>query len=340
MNNKWQFWIDRGGTFTDIVARAPDGSLATYKLLSENPERYRDAAIAGIRLALNVPPGAPIPVWQIDAVKMGTTVATNALLERKGEPTVLVITRGFRDALRIAYQNRPRIFARQIVLPELLYQRVFEVDERIGATGDVVRALDEAAACAELRAAFRDGLRCCAIVLMHGYRFSEHEARLAARARAIGFTQVSISHEVSPLLKLVSRGDTTVVDAYLSPILRRYVEQVATELPGVRLLFMQSNGGLTDAHRFRGKDAILSGPAGGIVGMTRASRSAGFSHVIGFDMGGTSTDVSHFAGVYEREFETLVAGVRMRAPMMSIHTIAAGGGSILHFDGARLRVGP
>ncbi|MCK6430287.1 MAG: hydantoinase B/oxoprolinase family protein, partial [Burkholderiaceae bacterium] len=338
--SKWQFWIDRGGTFTDIVAKRPDGRLVTHKLLSDNPEQYRDAAIAGIRRLLGVAPGAPIPVESIEAVKMGTTVATNALLERKGEPTVLVITRGFRDALRIAYQNRPRLFDRHIVLPELLYARVIEADERIGAHGEVERPLDEARVRADLQAAYADGLRACAIVLMHGYRYTQHEARIAALAREIGFPQVSVSHQVSPLMKLVARGDTTVVDAYLSPILRRYVEQVAAELPGVRLLFMQSNGGLTDAYRFQGKDAILSGPAGGIVGMVRASLAAGFDRVIGFDMGGTSTDVSHYAGEYERAFETLVAGVRMRAPMMSIHTVAAGGGSILHFDGARLRVGP
>jgi 5-oxoprolinase (ATP-hydrolysing) len=337
---RWQFWIDRGGTFTDIVARRPDGTLATHKLLSENPENYRDAAIAGIRHLIGVAAGEAIPVDAIDAVKMGTTVATNALLERKGEPTVLVITRGFRDGLRIAYQNRPRLFDRRIVLPELLYARVIEADERIGAHGEIVTPLDEEAMRGALARAHNDGLRAVAIVLMHGYRHTQHEARIAALAREIGFEQVSVSHEVSPLMKLVARGDTTVVDAYLSPILRRYVAQVAAELPGTRLLFMQSNGGLTDAHRFQGKDAILSGPAGGIVGMVRASAAAGFDRVIGFDMGGTSTDVSHYAGQYEREFDTVVAGVRMRAPMMSIHTVAAGGGSILHFDGARLRVGP
>ncbi len=336
----WQFWIDRGGTFTDIVARRPDGSLATLKLLSENPEQYVDAAIAGIRRLLGVAEGAPLPVAAIDAVKMGTTVATNALLERKGEPTVLVITRGFGDALRIAYQNRPRLFDRRIVLPELLYSRVIEADERIGASGEIVVPLDEDGLAAQLRDAFAAGHRACAVVMMHGYRYTQHEARAAALARAAGFTQVSVSHEASPMMKLVARGDTTVVDAYLSPILRRYVARVAAELPDTRLLFMQSSGGLTDAHRFQGKDAILSGPAGGIVGMVRTSRMAGFERVIGFDMGGTSTDVSHYAGEYEREFDTLVAGVRMRAPMMSIHTVAAGGGSILHFDGARLRVGP
>jgi 5-oxoprolinase (ATP-hydrolysing) len=336
----WQFWVDRGGTFTDIVARRPDGSLVTHKLLSENPEQYRDAAIAGIRRLLGVGPDDAVPVERIEAVKMGTTVATNALLERKGEPTVLVITRGFRDALRIAYQNRPRLFDRHIVLPELLYAAVIEAAERIGAHGDVVLPLDETQVRRDLQQAFDAGLRSVAIVLMHGYRYTAHEARIAAIAGEIGFPQISTSHRVSPLMKLVARGDTTVVDAYLSPILRRYVEQVAGELPGTRLLFMQSNGGLTDAHRFQGKDAILSGPAGGIVGMVRTSRMAGFDKIIGFDMGGTSTDVSHYAGEYEREFETRVAGVRMRAPMMSIHTVAAGGGSILHFDGARLRVGP
>lgn len=336
----WQFWIDRGGTFTDIVARRPDGSLTTHKLLSESPEHYRDAAIAGIRHLLGVAANGPIPVAQVDAVKMGTTVATNALLERKGEPTVLAITRGFRDALRIAYQNRPRLFDRHIVLPELLYQHVVEIDERMGAHGEVVQALDESAARAALQAHYERGLRSIAIVLMHGYRYTAHEAALAAIAREIGFTQISVSHLVSPMMKLVARGDTTVVDAYLSPILRRYVDQVASELPGVNLQFMQSNGGLTDARTFQGKDSILSGPAGGIVGMVRASRAAGFDKVIGFDMGGTSTDVSHFSGEFERVFETQVAGVRMRAPMMSIHTVAAGGGSILHFDGSRFRVGP
>jgi 5-oxoprolinase (ATP-hydrolysing) len=336
----WQFWIDRGGTFTDIVARRPDGALVTHKLLSENPEHYVDAAVAGIRHLLGTAPGAPLPAAAIEAVKMGTTVATNALLERKGEPTALAITRGFRDALRIAYQNRPRLFDRHIVLPELLYGRVIEIDERIGAHGDVVQPLDEEAARLALQAAYDAGLRSLAIVFMHGYRHTQHEAAVARIARAIGFAQVSVSHEVSPLMKLVARGDTTVVDAYLSPILRRYVDQVARELPGVNLQFMQSSGGLTDARTFQGKDSILSGPAGGIVGMVRASRLAGFERVIGFDMGGTSTDVSHYAGEFERVFETQVAGVRMRAPMMSIHTVAAGGGSILHFDGSRYRVGP
>src|SRR2546426_4136644 len=339
-SGRWQFWIDRGGTFTDIVARRPDGSIATHKLLSENPGRYRDAALAGIRKILNLNQGQPIPAGAIDAVKMGTTVATNALLERKGERTVLFITRGFRDALRIAYQNRPRLFDRHIVLPQMLYAKVVEVAERVGARGEMVLPLDLKKTEVDLRAAYAEGFRSIAIVFMHGYRFTEHGRQVAELAKAAGFTQISVSHRVSPLMKLVGRGDTTVVDAYLSPILGRYVSQVASELDGVRLFFMQSNGGLTDARRFQGKDAILSGPAGGIVGAARTSEMAGFARIIGFDMGGTSTDVSHYAGAFEREFETRVAGVRMRAPMMSIHTVAAGGGSILHFDGARYRVGP
>ncbi|WP_302174411.1 hydantoinase B/oxoprolinase family protein [uncultured Hydrogenophaga sp.] len=339
-DNRWQFWIDRGGTFTDIVARRPDGSLTTHKLLSENPEQYRDAAVAGIRHLLGLAPGEPVTPTQVACVKMGTTVATNALLERKGEPTLLVTTRGFRDALRIAYQNRPRLFDRQIVLPELLYSRVIEAQERIAADGSVVQPLDEAHLRERLWAAFDAGLRSMAIVFMHGYRYAAHEQAAARLAREAGFTQVSTSHQTSPMMKFVSRGDTTVVDAYLSPILRRYVDQVAADMPGVPLYFMQSSGGLTDAHHFQGKDAILSGPAGGIVGMARTSALAGHDKVIGFDMGGTSTDVSHYAGAFEREFETQVAGVRMRAPMMSIHTVAAGGGSILSFDGSRFRVGP
>src|SRR5450830_602189 len=337
---RWQFWIDRGGTFTDIVARQPDGTLLTHKLLSENPEQYKDAAVAGIKRLLGLKPEEAISPEQVEAVKMGTTVATNALLERKGDPTVLVITKGFRDALRIAYQNRPRLFDRNIVLPELLFEKVVEVDERLSAHGDVVQALDTVSVRQQLAALYKEGYRAVAIVLMHGYRFTAHEKKLAEIAAELGYTQVSLSHEVSPMMKLVSRGDTTVVDAYLSPILRRYVDQLAMELPGVHLQFMQSNGGLTDARAFQGKDSILSGPAGGIVGMVRASALAGFDKVIGFDMGGTSTDVSHYAGEFERVFETQIAGVRMRAPMMSIHTVAAGGGSILHFDGARYKVGP
>ena len=340
MSDRWQFWIDRGGTFTDIVGYAPDGRLHTHKLLSENPSQYADAAVEGIRRLLGLAPGEPITAQRVACVKMGTTVATNALLERKGERTVLVITRGFRDALRIATQARPRLFDRHIVLPELLYERVIEADERVSAGGEIVEPLDQAALRAGLQAAFADGLRSCAIVFLHGYRHVEHELAAESLARQIGFTQVSVSHRVSPLMKLVPRGDTTVVDAYLSPILRRYVDRVAQWMPGVPLFFMQSSGGLAQAHHFQGKDAILSGPAGGIVGMVRTAQTAGHSKLIGFDMGGTSTDVSHFAGEYERAFDTEVGGVRVRAPMMSIHSIAAGGGSIIRFDGARLRVGP
>jgi 5-oxoprolinase (ATP-hydrolysing) len=336
----WEFWIDRGGTFTDVVGKRPDGQLVTAKLLSEHPEQYEDAAVEGIRRLLGVPAHASLPAEQIAAVKMGTTVATNALLERKGEPLVLVVTAGFGDALRIAYQHRPRLFDRRIVLPEGLYREVIEVDERLAADGRVIRALDATQARSRLQAAYDRGLRAVAIVLMHAYRASHHEQTLAQIAREIGFTQVSTSHQTSSLIRFVARGDTTVVDAYLSPVLRRYVDTVARGLPGVQLQFMQSNGGLTDARAFQGKDSILSGPAGGIVGMAGVSRAAGFERVIGFDMGGTSTDVSHYAGAFERVFDTQVAGVRLRAPMMSIHTVAAGGGSILHFDGARLRVGP
>ena len=337
---RWQFWIDRGGTFTDIVAKRPDGSLTTHKLLSENPEQYKDAAVAGIRHLLGLKPGEPVTPALVECVKMGTTVATNALLERKGEPTLLVTTRGFRDALRIAYQNRPRLFDRHIQLPELLYTEVIEACERVGAHGDVLQALDEPSLRGDLLAAYGRGLRSVAIVFMHGYRYTQHEQAAQRIAKEVGFTQISTSHETSPMMKFVSRGDTTVVDAYLSPILRRYVDQVASEMPGVKLFFMQSSGGLTDAGTFQGKDAILSGPAGGIVGMARTAGLAGHEKVIGFDMGGTSTDVSHYAGAFEREFETHVAGVRMRAPMMSIHTVAAGGGSVLAYDGARFRVGP
>ena len=340
MSKRWQFWIDRGGTFTDVVARRPDGILVTHKLLSENPGRYADPAVAAIRHLLGVTPGDPIPGYRIEAVRLGTTVATNALLERKGEPTVLVITRGFRDALRIAYQNRPRLFDRQIVLPELLYSRVIEARERVSASGEVLAPLDEQHMDRSLRAACREGLRAVAVVCLHGYRFPAHEQRIGEIARRAGFTQVSLSHETSPLMKLVPRGDTTVADAYLSPVLGRYARQVTEELRGVRLQFMQSSGGLTDARTFRGKDSVLSGPAGGIVGMARTSAAAGFEKVIGFDMGGTSTDVSHYAGEYERQYETQVAGFRMRAPMLSIHTVAAGGGSILRFDSGRYQVGP
>ncbi|HVT56055.1 MAG TPA: hydantoinase/oxoprolinase family protein, partial [Xanthobacteraceae bacterium] len=368
---------DRGGTFTDVVARAPNGALSARKLLSENSGAYRDAAVQGIRDALGLKKGEPIPPGKIGAVKMGTTVATNALLERKGERTALLITKGFRDALKIGYQARPKIFAKQIIKPEMLYERVVEIDERVRADGTVEQAPDFDAIRAELRTLKADGIRSIAIVFMHAYRYPAHEKAVAALARETGFAQVSVSHEVSPLVKLVGRGDTTVVDAYLSPILQRYVGQVADELGstshpskrglapapqdevspsrphpeeapsavskdggGPRLMFMMSSGGLTAADLFQGKDAILSGPAGGVVGMAETGREAGLSRLIGFDMGGTSTDVSHFDGEYERAFETEVAGVRMRAPMMLIHTVAAGGGSILHFDGSRFRVGP
>jgi len=358
---RWDFWIDRGGTFTDVIGRRPDGTLTAHKLLSENPEAYRDAAVQGIRDLLGLKPGEPIPTGTIGAVKMGTTVATNALLERKGERTLLVTTRGFRDALKIGYQTRPRIFARKIVKPEMLFERVVEVDERVRADGSVEREPDLAAVRLELERARADGIPAVAILFMHAYRYPEHERRVAAVARQLGFAQVSVSHEVSPLIKLVGRGDTTVVDAYLSPVLSRYVAQVARELVPtdealskprlhpppegevkgpIRLMFMMSSGGLTAADLFQGKDAILSGPAAGVVGMAETGRQAGLSRLIGFDMGGTSTDVSHFGGELERTFETEVAGVRMRAPMMLIHTVAAGGGSILHFDGARFRVGP
>ena len=340
----WQFWIDRGGTFTDIVARRPDGSTTTHKLLSENPRRYGDAAIRGIRDLLGLADGDDLPFDDLEAVKMGTTVATNALLEREGEPTVFITTRGFADALRIGYQARPRLFDLDIVLPEMLYTEVVEVDERIDAHGEVLVPLDEDAARSDLARVRAEGIDSVAIALLHGYRHTDHEARLGAIARDLGFGQVSVSHEVNPLMKLVSRGDTTVVDAYLSPILRRYVDRVDRQLrpggTGPRLMFMQSNGGLADARRFRGKDALLSGPAGGVVGMVRTGGAAGFGRLIGFDMGGTSTDVSHYAGDLQRTHETEVAGVRVRAPMIDIHTVAAGGGSVLHFDGARMRVGP
>ncbi len=341
---RWHFWIDRGGTFTDIVARTPEGAIVTHKLLSEDPSRYRDAALAGIRDLLGIGRDAVIPSAEIAEVRMGTTVATNALLERKGEAVALFITRGFGDALRIAWQNRPRIFDRHIILPELLYGAVYEVDERIGARGEVITQPDIPALQRDFAAAKAAGYNAIAIVFMHGYRHPAHEQRAAQLARECGFTRISVSHEVSPLMKLVARGDTTVVDAYLTPVLRRYVGQIRSELPDTRLLFMQSNGGLTDASRFQGKDSILSGPAGGIVGAVRTAAAAGFDRIIGFDMGGTSTDVAHFAGsdpaALERTFDGMVAGVRVRAPMLAIHTVAAGGGSILQFDGTRLRAGP
>ena len=336
----WQFWIDRGGTFTDVVARAPSGELTAHKLLSENPARYRDAAVAGIRGVLGLAADAKIPPGTIDAVKMGTTVATNALLERRGERTLLVVNRGFADALRIGNQARPRLFDLHVRLPALLHERVVEVGGRVGVGGGEIEPLDEAAARAAFEAAVADGIRACAIVLMHAWKYPAHEQRLAELAQQAGFTQVSASHATSPLLRLIPRGDTTVVDAYLSPILRRYVDQVAAELPGVKLYFMQSNGGLAEASSFGGKDAILSGPAGGIVGAARTAEAAGLDRIIGFDMGGTSTDVALYDGAFERTFETAVAGVRIRAPMMAINTVAAGGGSILHFDGSRYQVGP
>ncbi|MGW5342004.1 hydantoinase B/oxoprolinase family protein [Streptomyces sp. NPDC004050] len=336
----WQFWIDRGGTFTDVVALAPDGRLRTLKLLSENPARYGDAALEGIRTLLGLPPGEPVPAAAVQAVRMGTTVATNALLERTGERTVLVITRGFRDALRIGYQNRPDLFAREIVLPEPLYERVIEVDERVTAEGEVLRPPDLDTLAADLRRAYKDGIRAVAVVCLHSALHPAHERAIGELADRLGFTQVSLSSATGPLTRLVPRGDTAVVDAYLSPVLDRYVRHVAQELDGVRLMFMQSNGGLAAAGHFRGKDAVLSGPAGGIVGMTRLSQQAGHDQVIGFDMGGTSTDVSHFAGEYERVSTAQVAGVRLQAPMLDIHTVAAGGGSVVRFEGGRYQVGP
>ena len=339
-DRRWQFWIDRGGTFTDVVAQAPSGKIHIHKLLSENPSRYRDAALQGIRDILGIDPKDEIPAQNVAAVKMGTTVATNALLERKGDRTLFVTTQGLGDILRIGYQNRPDIFARQIVLPEMLYEQVAEIPERVGARGEIVLPLDKDSTRQKLQTAFDRGIRSVAIALLHGYRYPEHEKQVAEIARDIGFTQISTSHTVSPLMKLVSRGDTTVVDAYLSPILRRYIDRVAAELGNTRLMFMQSNGGLADAKFFRGKDSILSGPAGGVVGAVKTCELAGLDKIIGFDMGGTSTDVSHYSGEYERAYETEIAGVRLRSPVMSIHTIAAGGGSILQFDGSRYRVGP
>ena len=355
-SEKWHFWIDRGGTFTDVVARSPEGRILARKLLSENPGAYDDAALEAIRRFLGVASGAPIPAERIAAVKMGTTVATNALLERKGDPTLLVITRGLKDQLEIGTQARPDIFAKRIVKPEMLYARVVEADERVRADGTVEAPLDLAALETELRAARAAGIDAVAIVFMHAYAFPEHERQAAELARDLGFGQVSASHEVSPLIKLVPRGDTTVADAYLSPILRRYVDRVSgalsTPSPHTRgneapivtdtptLLFMASSGGLKSAHTFRGRDAILSGPAGGVVGMAETAKRAGFPRVIGFDMGGTSTDVAHFAGAYERAFETQIAGVRLAVPMLRVHTVAAGGGSIITYDGTRFRVGP
>ena len=378
----WQFWIDRGGTFTDIVARSPDGKLITHKLLSDDLCHYKDAAMHGIRQILGLSGNAPLPAEIIESVKMGTTVGTNALLERKGERTVLVINRGFGNALRIGYQNRPDIFAQKIELPEQLYEGVIEVSGRVGADGKELVPLDLENAKKALEAAFKAGIRSAAIVLMHAYRYPEHEIKLGKLAREIGFTQVSLSHQASPLIKLVSRGETTVVDAYLSPVLRRYVNMVQESLEegkeeegkgekengereendsaksedgtekdsgdgkeneakrSPRLMFMQSSGGLTDAETFQGKDCILSGPAGGIVGAVATSEMAGARKIITFDMGGTSTDVAQYSGEYERSLETEIAGVRLRSPMMRIHTVAAGGGSILHYEGGRFRVGP
>ncbi|PTW56628.1 5-oxoprolinase (ATP-hydrolysing) [Breoghania corrubedonensis] len=341
---KWDFWIDRGGTFTDIVGRTPQGELKPHKLLSENPEAYRDAAVQGIRNLMGIAADQPIPSDRIATVKMGTTVATNALLERKGDRVLLITNPGFADALEIGYQARPRLFDREIRKPQLLYERVEEVGGRFLTDGSEEEPLDEARARRVLMEAHDAGIRSVAINFMHGYKYPDHERRVAGIAREIGFSQISPSHEVSPLIKFVGRGDTAVVDAYLSPILRRYVEQVAgefdTENSGMRLMFMMSSGGLTAADRFHGRDAILSGPAGGIVGAVETSRIAGYDRIIGFDMGGTSTDVAHYAGDIENEYETEVAGVRMRAPMMKIHTVAAGGGSILNYDGSRFRVGP
>ncbi len=344
-HNRWQFWIDRGGTFTDIVALRPDGTTLTEKLLSENSQLYRDAGVEGVRRILGLKPGSPLPGDAIEVVKMGTTVGTNALLERRGEPTLLVITRGFGDCLQIGYQNRPDIFALQIKRPDMLYCRVIEVTGRVSASGEELTPLDPDRLCRDLQSAFDAGIRSAAVVLMHAWINPCHELQIKRAAEAIGFTRISLSHQVSPLMKIVSRGDTTVVDAYLSPVLRHYVDQFTAELSGStqsapRVMFMQSNGGLTDARLFQGKDCILSGPAGGIVGAVAISKQAGFDKIITFDMGGTSTDVAHFAGEFERSFDTEVAGVRMRAPMMNIHTVAAGGGSILKFDGIRFRVGP
>ncbi len=355
-------FADRGGTFTDLVAVTDNQAIIdrlsthperflivplphqqwviVYKLLSENPEQYQDAAIQGIRDIIGISSNEAIPTDTIETVKMGTTVATNALLERKGDRVVLVITKGFKDALRIGYQNRPNIFARHIVLPTMLYEQVVEVDERYDAPGNELKSVNIEQVRNDLQAVYNSGIRSCAIVFMHSYQYPQHEQQVAQIAQEIGFSQISISHQVSPLMKLVSRGDTTVVDAYLTPILRRYVNQVVSQLPSVRLMFMKSDGGLTDAQQFQGKDSILSGPAGGIVGAIQTSQRAGFELVITFDMGGTSSDVAHFKGEYERQLDSEIAGARMRVPVLDIHTIAAGGGSILFFDGSSYRVGP
>lgn len=336
----WQFYIDRGGTFTDLVAKTPQNQIMVHKLLSSNPEQYQDAAIQGIRELMGIPQNEPMATEQIEVVKMGTTVATNALLERKGDRVVLIITKGFKDALRIGYQNRPDIFAREIILPSMLYEAVVEIDARYDAQGHELKAVDSLQVKQDLQAVYAQGIRCCAIVLMHGYCYPQQELEVAAIARSVGFSQISISHEVSPLRKLISRGDTTVVDAYLTPILRRYVEGIAKQLPDTQLMFMKSDGGLVAAANFQGKDSILSGPAGGIVGAVKTSQRAGFKQIVTFDMGGTSTDVAHYAGEYERELDLAIAGARMRVPVLAIHTIAAGGGSILSFDGLSYRVGP
>jgi 5-oxoprolinase (ATP-hydrolysing) len=337
---RWQFYIDRGGTFTDIVGRTPQGRIIVHKLLSENPEQYQDAPIQGIKEILGIPTTEPIPTAQIEVVKMGTTVATNALLERKGDRLVLLITKGFQDALRIGYQNRPDIFAREIILPSMLYESVVEIDARYDAQGNELKPVDISQVREDLQAVYETGISCCAIVLIHGYRYKNHELQVAEIAREVGFTQISISHQVSPLIKLVSRGDTTVVDAYLTPILRRYIDRIAQQLPDTPLMFMKSDGGLVSGEDFQGKDSILSGPAGGIVGAVKTSERAGFQQIVTFDMGGTSTDVAHYGGEYERELDSEIAGARMRVPVLAIHTIAAGGGSILTFDGASYRVGP
>ncbi|MEH1825483.1 MAG: hydantoinase/oxoprolinase family protein [Nostoc sp.] len=355
-------FADRGGTFTDIVAvtnnqaiidrllEYPERFLIVtlpnqqwiiiYKLLSENPEQYQDAAIQGIRDIIGIANNEPLPTEAVEVIKMGTTVATNALLERKGARVVLLITNGFKDALRIGYQNRPNIFARYIVLPTMLYEQVIEINERYDANGNELISINIEQVKSDLQAVYHTGIRSCAIVFMHSDRYPEHEEKIAQLAQEIGFTQISVSHQVSPLMKLVSRGDTTVVDAYLTPILRRYVNQVASQLPGVKLMFMKSDGGLVTAEQFQGKDSILSGPAGGIVGAVQTSKRAGFELVITFDMGGTSTDVAHFQGEYERQLDSEIAGARMRVPVLAINTIAAGGGSVLFFDGSSYRVGP